>query len=75
VAGIQEVATTEAFPEEGHTPYVPQAQPGACADGWRADASDSEASGAQEAVHDGDLCSCGPGAGEKRRMTRGGLRR
>jgi len=59
-----DLAQTEAFSEEGNAAH-PQAQPCCeCAHGWRAGAHDSEAGGAQEAVHDGDLCFCGPGAGE-----------
>ena len=58
------LAQAEALQEEGHAPH-PQAQScGECAHGRRAGADDSEAGGAQEAVHDGDLCYGGAGAGE-----------
>jgi hypothetical protein len=52
-------AQAEAFHMEGHAPH-PQVQPcGECAHGWRSGAHDSEASGAQEALYDGDLCHGG----------------
>ena len=56
------LAQAEALSQEGDTSYPPAQPRSECSHGRRARAHDQEAGGAQEAVHDGDLCHRGAGA-------------
>ena len=61
-ASFQEVSPRQRLSRRKVTPSYPQAQPRSeCSHGRRARSHDPEG-GAQEAVHDGDLCHRGAGA-------------